>query len=312
MHDARIEACLDGSLLVRNPEPPRQIGPRQCGQAVPHGNFCRQVNPAASGLAIVNEERTYELLRREVNAMNITHGLRRALQVKSCGTATIFESRRRTWQEIADRVSRFAGALRAHSLGRGDRIAVLMLNQDRYIECYLAASWAGAVIVPLNIRWGIQENADRRRTAAEIEGRFPELGQRIRTVVQYAGLPDDRFYSEGVTPSLVTALEDETESNTNGTSRGKTSAWRQWSRRPVQRLVAYLADTWGIRVNLIASGASKKAILVFNNAETAKLHALIAPFVHPSMEYKLLPAYRGRFAVEPLFTPCATSWWPCR
>ena len=92
--------------------------------------------------------------------MNITHGLRRALQVKSRGTATIFESRRRTWQEIGDRVSRFAGALRAHSLGRGDRIAVLMLNQDRYIECYLAASWAGAVIVPLNIRWSIQENAD--------------------------------------------------------------------------------------------------------------------------------------------------------
>ncbi len=70
-----------------------------------------------------------------------------------------------------------------------------------------------------------------------------------------------------------------------------------------QRLVAYLADTWGIRANLVALGASKKAILVFNNAETAKLHALIAPFVHPSMEHKLLPAYRGRFAVEPLFTP---------
>jgi long-chain acyl-CoA synthetase len=118
------------------------------------------VNPAATGLAIVNEERTYELHRREVNAMNITHGLRRALQVKSRGTATIFESRRRTWQEIGDRVSRFAGALRAHSLGRGDRIAVLMLNQDRYIECYPAASWAGAVIVPLNIRWSIQENAN--------------------------------------------------------------------------------------------------------------------------------------------------------
>ena len=92
--------------------------------------------------------------------MNITHGLRRALQVKSCGTATIFEGRRRTWQEIGDRVSRFAGALHAHPLGLGDRIAVRMLNQDRYIECYLAASWAGAVIVPLNIRWNIQEKAD--------------------------------------------------------------------------------------------------------------------------------------------------------
>ena len=70
-----------------------------------------------------------------------------------------------------------------------------------------------------------------------------------------------------------------------------------------ERLVAYLADTWGIRGKLVASGAAKKALLVFANDETAKLHALIAPFVHPSMEYKLLPAYRGRFAVEPHFTP---------
>jgi recombination protein RecA len=70
-----------------------------------------------------------------------------------------------------------------------------------------------------------------------------------------------------------------------------------------ERLVAYLADTWGIRAKLVASGAGKKALLVFDNAETAKLHALIAPFVHPSMDYKLLPTYRGRFAVEPHFTP---------
>jgi hypothetical protein len=93
--------------------------------------------------------------------MNITHGLRRALQVKSCGTAAIFEGRRGTWQEVGNRVSRFAGALRAHPRGRGRRVVVLMLNQDRYIECYLTASWAaGGVIVPLNIRWSIQESAD--------------------------------------------------------------------------------------------------------------------------------------------------------
>ncbi len=70
-----------------------------------------------------------------------------------------------------------------------------------------------------------------------------------------------------------------------------------------ERLVAYLADTWGIQAKLVASGARETAVLVFSNAETAKLHALIAPFVHPSMEYKLLPPYRGRFAVEPVLTP---------
>jgi recombination protein RecA len=67
------------------------------------------------------------------------------------------------------------------------------------------------------------------------------------------------------------------------------------------RLVSHLADTWGIRPTLIERAG--KAVLQFPKDETAKLHALIAPFVHPSMQYKLLPRYQGRFAVEPVFTP---------
>jgi recombination protein RecA len=67
------------------------------------------------------------------------------------------------------------------------------------------------------------------------------------------------------------------------------------------RLVEYLQDTWGIRAKL--TSVRDKAILVFPKDETAKLHALIAPFIHPSMEYKLLPRYRGRFNVEPVFVP---------
>jgi recombination protein RecA len=69
------------------------------------------------------------------------------------------------------------------------------------------------------------------------------------------------------------------------------------------RLVTYLADTWGLQARLRLSGAKQVAVLVFTNAESAKFHALIAPFVHPSMEYKLLPRFRGHFAVEPLLEP---------
>jgi recombination protein RecA len=67
------------------------------------------------------------------------------------------------------------------------------------------------------------------------------------------------------------------------------------------RLAEWLADTWDIRPSLRERGG--KAYLVFAKDETAKLHALIAPFVHPSMDYKLLAKYRGRFAVEPVFEP---------
>ncbi len=68
-----------------------------------------------------------------------------------------------------------------------------------------------------------------------------------------------------------------------------------------KRLAEYLADTWNIRPTLVDRGARRIPHLVFSKDETAKLHALIAPFVHPTMDYKLLPKYRGRFAVEPVF-----------
>jgi recombination protein RecA len=69
------------------------------------------------------------------------------------------------------------------------------------------------------------------------------------------------------------------------------------------RLVDYLADTWGIRSRVKESGAMRRAVLVFTAADSAKFQALIAPFVHPSMEYKLLPRFRGHFAVEPVLEP---------
>ena len=63
-----------------------------------------------------------------------------------------------------------------------------------------------------------------------------------------------------------------------------------------QRLVDHLAGAWGIRSKLIEKGG--KAVVQFPTAETTKLQALIAPYVHPSMEYKLLPRFRGKFSVE--------------
>jgi recombination protein RecA len=67
------------------------------------------------------------------------------------------------------------------------------------------------------------------------------------------------------------------------------------------RLVEHLRDTWGIQAKLIDRAG--KAVLQFPKDETAKLHALVAPYVHPSMQYKLLPRFRGRFSVIPDFAP---------
>jgi long-chain acyl-CoA synthetase len=95
--------------------------------------------------------------------MNITHGLRRALQINPNGLASVFGNRRRHWREIGERVPRLAAGFRMHGADPGDRVAILAQNSDRYLELYLATAWAGAVVVPLNIRWSPVENEDAMR-----------------------------------------------------------------------------------------------------------------------------------------------------
>ncbi|MGH3563769.1 MAG: intein-containing recombinase RecA, partial [Mycobacterium sp.] len=67
------------------------------------------------------------------------------------------------------------------------------------------------------------------------------------------------------------------------------------------RLCDYLRDVHGLDVRLRLSGSAGKAVLVFSTAATAKFQELVAPYVAPSMEYKLLPRFRGQGTVTPQF-----------
>jgi fatty-acyl-CoA synthase len=58
----------------------------------------------------------------------------------------------RTYRELAERVSRLAGALRARGIGDGDRVAVLSRNRAEYIEVFLACGWIGAIVACQNWR----------------------------------------------------------------------------------------------------------------------------------------------------------------
>ena len=80
--------------------------------------------------------------------MHITQSLKRAVQINSQGIATIDGDRQQTWQQFAQRVAKVAGAFQELRLSQGDRIAVLSLNSDRYLEVYYAIPWSGGVIVP--------------------------------------------------------------------------------------------------------------------------------------------------------------------
>ncbi|MDP2227570.1 MAG: long-chain-fatty-acid--CoA ligase [Moraxellaceae bacterium] len=91
--------------------------------------------------------------------MYITQTLRRAVQTSSNKTATIFGTRRQTWRQFEQRIARLAGAFRALGVADDDRIAILSLNSDRYVEYFYAVAWAGAAANPVNIRLAALEIA---------------------------------------------------------------------------------------------------------------------------------------------------------
>jgi recombination protein RecA len=62
------------------------------------------------------------------------------------------------------------------------------------------------------------------------------------------------------------------------------------------RLVQHLNDSFGLSCKLIDRAG--KAVIVFDRDGTEALHALVAPYVAPTMAYKLLQHHRGRCAVE--------------
>ncbi len=89
--------------------------------------------------------------------MYLTQGLQRSLQQTPERVATIFRGRRRTFREFGERVTRLAGALQNKGMAAGDRVSMLALNSDRYLEYMMSVWWGGGVLNPVNIRWSVPE-----------------------------------------------------------------------------------------------------------------------------------------------------------
>ena len=92
--------------------------------------------------------------------LNLAQFLVRAARVHPQRPA-LLHGARTLWRyaELADRVARLAGHLRAIGLAPGDRIALLMRNHPSYLEALYAAWWAGLAAVPINARLHPEEVA---------------------------------------------------------------------------------------------------------------------------------------------------------
>jgi len=62
-----------------------------------------------------------------------------------------------TYGEMFDRVKRTARYMREAGIKKGDRVSVLGENRPEWAISYLAAAWAGAIIVPIDARLSVSE-----------------------------------------------------------------------------------------------------------------------------------------------------------
>ena len=84
--------------------------------------------------------------------MNTTEFLTIAAAIVPDRTAMIFDDKRIAYAELQTRVNRLASALADMGVGAGDRVAMLQVNCNEYIEAYFATAKLDAVYVPLNFR----------------------------------------------------------------------------------------------------------------------------------------------------------------
>jgi recombination protein RecA len=105
------------------------------------------------------------------------------------------------------------------------------------------------------------------------------------------------YMDDGSFQNRSKGLQERTKEG-SGRSEICVEAFTEGSR---ERLVECLADRFDLHPTLSLRGKRQMAVLTFSKDETAKLHELVAPYTHPSMQHKLLERFQGQFDVEPEF-----------
>lgn len=141
--------------------------------------------------------------------MYMTQCLQRTLQQDPEHLATIFGERRHTYREFGERVARLAGALQALGMAAGDRVGMLALNSDRYLEYIMGVWWGGGVLNPVNVRWSVPEivySLDDCNTGILIvDEHFAALAEDIRKSTRHA--PRFIYAGEGEVPVGMLGFE---------------------------------------------------------------------------------------------------------
>src|SRR5258706_15064481 len=127
------------------------------------------------------------MIRCRFTSMTVNYCLRRAARLYANCVALDLPDRQITYREFYDTVENSAHKLAALGAAKGDRIAVLMQNSPEYLDLYYSVAMTGAIIVPLNTRWHINEIIftlnDSGSKILVVDERFAPLVPQIRAAV---------------------------------------------------------------------------------------------------------------------------------
>ena len=191
--------------------------------------------------------------------MTVNYCLRRAKQFYGSNIAIEHAEQRLTYEDFYGMVECSARKLRTLDVQPGDRIAILMLNSPAYLDFYFSPAVAGALIVPLNTRWHINEVnftlSDSGSKVLFVDEKFAPLVPQIRAAVP--GVERFVYVGEGACTDGLTDWRTVTPASVDFTE-------------PNENEVAGLFYTSG------TTGGPKGAMLTHRNLYSNAIHGLLA------------------------------------
>ena len=181
--------------------------------------------------------------------MQITQFMRRAVQTNGNGIATRMGERTHTWHQFAGRCARLAGALTGLGLVKGDRVGILALNSDRYLEAFFGLASAGIIFVPINTRLAPPEMefwlADSGCVGLLVDDAFAAVLPAIR-----GGTPELRHVihiGDGPTPAGALAYEPLLANASPAADAGATTGARRFASERSEAITGSAAARVGQR-----------------------------------------------------------------